>query len=135
MYKNILVPVLFDDAHKPTQSLETARVLADDGAKITLLHVIEDIPSYATNYLPENHMEKAVDDAEAALEKMAEGIPGGVSKVIRGHAARTLLDYAEKDAVDCIVVRSHKPGLPDYLLGGTAARIVRHAQCAVHVIR
>ncbi len=38
-------------------------------------------------------------------------------------------------AVDCIVIGSHKPGLSDYLLGSTAARVVRHAPCAVHVYR
>ncbi len=135
MYKNILVPVLFDEEHQPTHSLEAARVLADEGAKITLIHVIEEIPSYATSYLPENHMETAVNDAHVALEKFAKTLPGGTAAVVRGHAARTILDYSEANSIDCIIVTSHKPGLQDYLLGGTAARVVRHAQCAVHVIR
>lgn len=135
MYKNILVPVLFDPVHQPTHSLEAAQLLADGNAKITLIHVIEEIPSYAMSYLPENHMQTAMDDAHAALEKMAADVKGGAATVVRGHAARTILDFAEANDVDCVVITSHKPGLQDYLLGGTAARVVRHAQCAVHVVR
>jgi len=37
--------------------------------------------------------------------------------------------------VDLIIVGSHKPGLQDYLLGSTAARVVRHAMCSVLVGR
>ena len=39
------------------------------------------------------------------------------------------------DDIECIVMGSHKPGFSDYLLGSTAARVVRHAPCAVHVYR
>lgn len=135
MYNKILVPVLFDAEHQPTQSLEAAQVLADEGATIILIHVIEEIPSYATNYLPDNHMETAVENAHVALQKIAATVPGGTATVVRGHAARTILDFSDANGIDCIVITSHKPGLQDYLLGGTAARVVRHGQCSVHVIR
>ena len=46
-----------------------------------------------------------------------------------------ILEWAESNKVDCIIINSHKPGLQDYFLGSTAARVVRHAQCSVHVIR
>ncbi len=35
----------------------------------------------------------------------------------------------------CIIVASHKPNVGDYLLGTTAARVVRHATCSVFVVR
>ncbi len=35
----------------------------------------------------------------------------------------------------CIIVASHKPNVGDYLLGTTAARVVRHAACSVFVVR
>ena len=46
-----------------------------------------------------------------------------------------VVDFAAEMKADCIVMGSHKPGLADYLLGSTAARVVRHAPCAVHVMR
>ncbi len=56
-------------------------------------------------------------------------------EVIDGHSARSILDYAAGHHVDCIVMASHRPDFSDYLLGSTAARVVRHARCAVHVMR
>jgi nucleotide-binding universal stress UspA family protein len=55
--------------------------------------------------------------------------------MLKGHIGRTIADYAAEAAVDCIVIGSHRPGLTDYFLGSTAARVVRHAPCAVHVLR
>ncbi len=135
MYQNILVPLLFGEDHPADMSLTAAQKLAGEGAKITLIHVIEEVPAYVTAYIPDNQMSAVVDDAHAALAKIADALPGATATVIRGHASRSLLEFAEANGVDCIIVNSHKPGLQDYLLGGTAARLVRHAQCAVHVIR
>jgi nucleotide-binding universal stress UspA family protein len=33
------------------------------------------------------------------------------------------------------VIASHRPGMADLLIGSTAAQVVRHAPCAVHVLR
>ena len=55
--------------------------------------------------------------------------------IIKGHSGRSIVDVAKDIHADCIVIGSHKPGLIDYLLGSTAARVVRHAPCAVHVLR
>ena len=46
-----------------------------------------------------------------------------------------ILDAAEDLGIDLIVIGSHKPDLTDYFLGSTAARVVRHAQCPVLVMR
>ena len=43
--------------------------------------------------------------------------------------------YAKKIGADLIIVASHKPNVGDYLLGTTAARVVRHATCSVFVVR
>ena len=36
---------------------------------------------------------------------------------------------------DLIVMASHRPELKDYLIGPNAARVVRHADCSVQVVR
>lgn len=135
MYKNILVPVIFDPDHTPDAALEVAQAMSSEGARITLLHVIEELPGYASTYLAADYIEQSRAEVKARLSEIAATIPGGEAMVTHGHSARTILDWAETHDVDCIIVSSHKPGVQDYFLGGTAARVVRHAQCAVHVIR
>ena len=63
-----------------------------------------------------------------------EGIKTDVG-IRTGHPANEILEAASKFDVDLIIVASHRPGLSDYFLGSTAARIVRHAQCPVLVDR
>ena len=42
---------------------------------------------------------------------------------------------AKSLGAELIIVGSHKPDVSDYLLGSNAARIVRHADCSVLVVR
>ncbi|WP_245271088.1 universal stress protein [Hoeflea phototrophica] len=51
------------------------------------------------------------------------------------HPGSTIVEYAAAHEIDCIIIASHRPGLQDCFLGSTASRVVRHAKCAVHVIR
>ena len=133
MYKNVLVPVAGDHPATTDQAMAAARVLADEGAKITALTVVEAIPGYVAVEVPEDLIKKSRDFALADLRGyVGEGIE---PVVVTGHAARTIVDYARANDVDCIVVASHRPGLADYFLGSTAAHVVRHAPCAVHVVR
>ncbi|REC55379.1 universal stress protein [Rhodosalinus sediminis] len=135
MYDHILVPVSFEEGRDSAGAVEVAATLADEGARITLLHVIEKLPSYAAAYVPTDYVENARAAIEAELARMAEELPGAEVRVVEGHAGRTILDWAAEHAPDCIVIASHRPGMQDLLLGSTATQVVRHAPCAVHVIR
>lgn len=134
MYKNILVPVTQDHEATIASSMAAARALCAEGGRITLLTVLAEIPVYVSQYLPQDQLQRNLEDTRAALA--AEFAGQGVSVDVRaGHAAQTILDVAEAEAHDLIVIASHRPGLQDYFLGSTAARVVRHAQCSVHVLR
>ncbi len=135
MYKKILVPVSLEEDRNAEAALTIAALLSDGGGEITVLHVMEDLPGYATEYLPAGHQAASKSRIEADLKAMVGDRANVAVKVVFGHSARTILDYATDEACDCIVIASHKPGLQDYFLGSTAARVVRHAPCAVHVIR
>jgi nucleotide-binding universal stress UspA family protein len=52
-----------------------------------------------------------------------------------GGTYQEILAHAEKIGAELIVIGSHKPNVADYLLGSTAARVVRHARCSVYVVR
>ena len=92
-------------------------------------------PNYATTYLPEGYLENSLRGLKDDLAQRAEGISGGQSAVITGHSGASIIDYANENNSDLIVVASHRPGVSDYFLGSTAQHVVRHANCAVHVIR
>ena len=136
MFKKILVPVMLDhgDAHR--KALRAAAELRDDDGTVTLLHVLEDIPSWVMSQIPKEVTANRLDDARSALQAIADNADAGTGAlVIYGHAGRTIVDHAEANGIDCIVISSHQPGLQDYLLGSTAARVVRHAACSVMVLR
>jgi len=135
MYTNILVPIALDLERDNEASLNVARVLANSDAKITLLHVMERIPGYAVTYLPPDYIQESRAEIERQLSNLVEGISGADVELIEGHSGRSILDWAERNHPDLIVIASHRPGMQDLLLGSTAAQVVRNARCAVHVLR
>ncbi|MFP7672610.1 universal stress protein [Marivita sp. S0852] len=135
MYSNILVPIALDNEDDRTaHAISVAKKLADDGARITLLHVVESVPSYAISYISSDILDATRTGIEKEMERLAADA-GAVAKVIEGHSGRSILDYAEEHGPDLIVIASHRPGMQTLLLGSTATHVVRHARCAVHVLR
>ncbi len=135
MYEHILVPIALDHGNHTAQALELAQKLKKEGGRITALTVIEEVPPYIAQYIPEGQLEKNLEEARAQLKAEIGGIPGVKAEVILGHPGISITEYAENKGVDLIVIASHRPGLQDYFLGSTAARVVRHANCSVHVVR
>jgi nucleotide-binding universal stress UspA family protein len=135
MYKNILVPIVFDEKHDTQASYLAARDLADDDAAFTVLHVMEAIPTYAETQIPADILAKTRREVERQLEQAARAIPGAKTELVSGQPGRAIVDYADQHDIDCIIVASHRPGFENFFLGSTADRVVRHAKCAVHVIR
>mgnify|MGYP001818089262 CR=1 FL=1 len=135
MYKNILVAVAMDHSTENGKAFEVARLLADEGAKVTALHIVEEIPAFVANEIPADVLSNRRKEAETALKAEIGGLPNVKAVAVIGHAGRTIVDHAEQANVDCIIISSHRPGLQDYFLGSTAHRVVRHAKCAVHVVR
>ncbi|WP_116599533.1 universal stress protein [Primorskyibacter marinus] len=135
MYRNILIPVSFDEDRDVKGALEVARALSIESAKITLLHVMEQMPTYAISYIPEDYLQESRKAINTELAKMASTLPNGEGVLREGHSGRTILDFASEIGADCIVIASHRPGMQDYLLGSTAHQVVRHARCSVHVLR
>jgi len=135
MYKNILVPVSLDQERNTPRALEAASVLLSSGGTITAIYVDEPIPTFATSYLPSGHEDERRISLAESLKAAVEHIPGVKRKVLFGSPGQKIVEFARENEMDCIVVASHRPGLQDYFLGSTAARVVRHAHCAVHVVR
>ena len=134
MYKKIVVALGLSHGHGNT-ALDVARSLKADGGEIVALHVIEPVSGFASYYLQPDHEAEALKAVTAAIAERVSGAADVRVEILNGHPGRTITEYAESMNADCIIVGSHKPELQDYLLGSTAARVVRHAMCSVHVIR
>ena len=134
MYQHILVPMALDHGIGEV-TVEIARRLLADGGQITALHVYEAPQGSVGAYVDASVVQAAFDRAQAKMEERVSGMPDVTAMIVKGHSGRTIIDMATQLQADCIVLGSHKPGLIDYFLGSTAARVVQHAPCAVHVAR
>ncbi len=134
MFRHILVPVAPDHITEYSEALDVARNLLAEAGSISVLTVLEEIPSFVESYFPKEQMQESISEFEDAL-KSAIASQSISTHVVTGHPTNSILDWAKNNKVDCIIVSSHRPGLSDYLLGSTAARVVRHANCSVVVLR
>ena len=136
MYTNLLVAVDPTHTEKHEKALGAARSLADPTADITALTVIEPIPgNFPGSAIPEDLQRQSGEVALGQLRQFVGPRSEINTVLLHGHPANEIIRYAKEHDVDCIIVASHKPGLADYFLGSTAARVVRHAHCTVHVMR
>ncbi len=132
MYNKILVPMALDHdiSH---QTLEVAEVLRSSGGEIIALHVHEAPQGSVSVYLDKDTVKAGYEDARNRLNAKLSGLANITPVLVSGHSARSIIDYANDNEIDCIVIGSHKPGLSDYFLGSTSARVVQHACCSVLV--
>ena len=134
MYNKILIPLALDQGHGP-RAMELARRLLAEGGHIIAVHVLDQVPRFASYYMSTDNENEIIEAAKKSIQVRIGSANDAEAVVLTGHPGRTVTDYAEKIGADCIIVGSHKPELTDFFLGSTAARIVRYAKCAVHVIR
>ncbi len=140
MPRKILVPI---DLEHGLHVDEVLRIAADfatgDDAEVELLSVIEAAPVVVSQFLPESYEAMASTKIEQELAALVAGMGAAADKVstaVRfGGTYQEILAHAEKIDADLIVIGSHRPNVSDYLLGSTAARVVRHAGCSVFVVR
>jgi nucleotide-binding universal stress UspA family protein len=138
MYYDILVPT--DGSESATEAARNAIELATQfDATIHALYVI-DIgamwpDAYEGNVL--NDLETRGKKAVARVREQAEeaGVSVTDDVVTGGHPHRVILDYADENDIDCIVMGTHgRRGLDRYLLGSVTERVVRLADVPVMTV-
>ncbi len=134
MYNKILVPLALDQGfgHK---AIEIARKLKSKNGEIIAVHVFEPIHNTVSLFVPDEHIKKVRQTSKESIVKRIGEEKDIEAVLLDGHPAREITQYAKKIGADCIVMGSHKPELLDYLIGSTASHVIRHAPCAVHVLR
>ncbi len=136
MYEKILIPVDISSPEKTAHSLKAARHVGGKNAKFHVVAVIEDLPAFVTAELPQGVLEQSQKKIVEMLKSQAADMGDNVEAEVRhGTIYRAILAAAKDWGADIIVIGSHKPGAQDFLLGSTAAKVVRHATCPVLVVR
>jgi universal stress protein F len=137
MFKSILVAIDLDDPTSWSRIHPIALPLARMScARLTLATIVTDREALPEQWSPAGYRGLAAT-ARVRLFDLAELCgeqPHGVL-VGSGHVGAGILDLALEAEADLIVLASHRPGLRDYLLGGSATHVVNHAPCSVLVVR
>jgi nucleotide-binding universal stress UspA family protein len=140
MPRTILLPIDLSEKGSWERSLaEALSLLGDKG----VLHVVSVLPDFGMAQVSDFFDRNFEKDALGAFGKsladwVEEHVPDNVEvhpHILHGTIYDEILRAAEKLKVDVIVMGSHRPELKDYLLGPNAARVVRHADCSVYVVR
>ncbi len=141
VYNNILLTVDLNEDASWKKALPTAVGLS----KITgaTLHVATIVPDFRMaivgSFFPDDFEKKARTEVEEKLTVFcAEHVPSEieVERIVRnGRIYEEILRIAGETGCDLIVIGSHRPEMSDFLLGPNAARVVRHANCSVLVVR
>jgi len=144
MFSKILVPVDLADPEHYRPAVSEARELARLHKADVRVMTVLDLPppptaGYQTQYLSEETRREALTEAELTLKQIAgemavEGRRAD-SAVRAGRVYHEVIEEAESWGADLIVMGSHHPGMSTYLLGSNAARIARHADCSVLIMR
>lgn len=139
MYKDILFPLDITEKDSYGDALEV--VLEYIAAFKARLHIMTVVADYGVvqQYLPKGSIEKIVDEANEDLHKFVEdNIPKNVETqhiIAKGAVYECIIETARKVDADLIVMSAHRPELKDYLLGPNAAKVVRHSDRSVLVVR
>jgi len=136
MYKTILVPIDMAHIEKGKAMIDIAMAQGNKDTQTILLNVVEELPAWVASQLPSGVLDESRQSSLEELKAIADTANINVDVEVRaGHPYKTILEVADKSGAELIIVASHQPGLEDYFLGSTAAKIVRHAKCSVLVVR
>jgi nucleotide-binding universal stress UspA family protein len=141
MYKSILLAIDLNDPSSWEKALQIAVEQAEAGGG--KFHVVTVVPDFGMaivgSFFPRDYEKKALEGTDKALDKFVkENVPEEIEvahSVGHGTIYKEILATAERVGADLIVMASHRPEQSDYLLGPNAARVVRHANCSVLVVR
>ena len=141
IYKTILCAVDFSRCSQ--DALNVAIELSSGGnAALTIAHVWQ--PPYSTPEMAISGevVQAIIDDATSSLAKYsAQAKAAGVTHVdtalITGVPWAEIVSVVERQpSFDLIVMGTHgRTGIKHVLIGSVAERVVRHARCAVLVVR
>ncbi|MEJ2139289.1 MAG: universal stress protein [Gammaproteobacteria bacterium] len=140
---NIVFPTDFSDVS--VGALKWAVDMAGNlSAKLHCVYVVEEPQIYSTLDMGAIAIPTSGELVQSAEKRMTDfaaeylkNIPHGCeTKVVVGHAATEIVNYANEIKADMIVMTTHGySGMKHVLLGSTTEDVLRHAGCPVLSVR
>jgi nucleotide-binding universal stress UspA family protein len=141
--KSILFPTDFSEGSSP--ALQYAVDMAERyGAKLYLIHIIYDVVKATGWYVPHVSTDQMYKDIEEGAKKELEkfgleelsGLKNLERSVRLGVPHEEIINFANKNKIDIIIMGTHgRKGIDRMLFGSTAAQVVRYAPCPVLTVR
>jgi nucleotide-binding universal stress UspA family protein len=139
MFRNVVVG--FDGSDASRRALLAALTMANDPERTMVVGVEENLPQYVAMRGEVDEAKQAADEFFGELGRQAAELAQQHGrkidmKILRGHAAQRLVEFARDERADLIIIgHSGHTGAWGTFLGTTADKIVRHAPCSVLVVR
>ncbi len=141
MYKKILFPI--DLQH--TKEAESSLKVAIDEARRSKakLRVMTAATGFGmpivASFFDEGTVKMALKEVARQLKAyIDQNIPSDIDSsavVVEGNPAELILKQSKKDKADLIVISAHNNQIENMLLGSCAAKVVRHSDCTVIVVK
>ncbi|MGA2485928.1 MAG: universal stress protein [Roseiarcus sp.] len=141
MFRKILLPIDVAEPEIAKEAIEAATALAKAfDSQLRLIHVTSPVVvASPMAVIPQAVYDELGVYEKSELQRLAAPLDlpkSAISAVVRiGAVYPELLSEAEEWGADLIIVGAHKRSMATYLLGSSAAAIVRHAACTVMVVR
>jgi nucleotide-binding universal stress UspA family protein len=112
-------------------------------ATVYVLFVAQDLANFTTFYVPHGNIQSFQEEAIAsarkrmatAVEEHFKGFAKLETRVDSGPAAAKILDLANKEKIDMIIMGAHgRKGLDRAIFGSVADKVVQGAPCPVLTI-
>lgn len=140
-YKKILFPTDLGDESKIIA--EHVKLMAQKfGAEVTIIYVVGVGHYYTALEVPSAGLANFEAEVLSAAENQMEAFADSAFKdmdvkteVFPGNPADEIVDYAEKNGFDLIIMGHSRAGLERVLLGSVAHRIVKLSPVPVMIVR
>ncbi len=141
MFKKILLPVDLEHSDAANKALDLAlREVERSGAE---LYVMTVAPGFGMPLVASFFDEEIVSKAMKAIAQHLEDyvgkhVPEGIKPkliVAEGKPPEQILEQAEKNGIDLIMIPSHDSEVEQLFLGSVSAKVVRHSRCSVLVVK
>ena len=140
--RKILIPI--DFSNYSLQALEYAKAIAEKfDAEIILLNVVEPVMFIADITMGQINIpsieSEMLQKSEEKMKDIVDGLKGNfkVSGIVKlGKPDKEIIDLANSEKVDLIIIGTHGHSKVEHLLfGSTAEKVIRKSNCSVLIVK
>ena len=119
---------------------EAVKLAKTHDSAIEVVFVIPDQQDgYAQHFVPDEMRARVQQEADRDLKAFGEQVDWQdveySTKVLRGVVYEKIIERADQLNAAFIVIGANRPNLKDFFIGPNAARVARHTNCSVLIVR